>query len=980
MLLTLVVLLGLLPTTAFAVEEENIVIDSVSATITLPTAGAHPVETGTAGDSLYTIAQVRFYDSDSHRLDASDTFKAGETYGIYVSFHPNSGYTIEQTTTATINGMNAIYHTSYGSGANRKFIFRIDNYTVPRPPILGLNIQGITAPVAGETANTSSITINNNNHITISDAKWHKITRSGMTPMGASEKFDAGKQYYLIIQYDLAYGYTVSESAQVMHDLPGGTVGHSSATNTISIAYTVPETYTVTVITDGNGTASADPAKAAEGTTVTLTATPYEGYELDKWEIVSPDALTLSGNSFSMPANDVTVKASFKKAVESIDSVSATITLPTAGAHPVETGIPGDSLYAITRVDFYDSNYHNLDTSDTFKAGETYVIYVRFRPNSGYTIERTATVTINGMSAEYWTSVATEGGKLFIFRIEYTVPRPPILGLNIQGITAPVAGETANTSSITINNNNGVTVSSAQWHKEARSGMTPRGASDKFQAGKRYFLIIEYTLAESYTISERVEIMLDLPGGSAVHDASAKKIVIIYTVPEPTTIDTINIIGITAPAPGKSPVTDGITTDTAGVTLKTVQWLSGANIMGSSDKFVVGETYTLYISYEPQSGYEIFNGVTVTSDLGSSTILNATSERVNIQYTVPEAAAYTVTVTDGTAREVSPANGEEAATIQAKAGSRILLKAAAKDGKVFIGWSGLDGITLYGDGTTTAYATLQFIMPEKNVTVTANYIDESAANVIKNIDISGITTPLAGANPNVSGITVNTESVRFLRAYWALDGAYFGYDKTFEKGEQYCLYVWVELDDGYYAANNVAITADIDYDRAFVRNELVYIYFTVTEDAPDTATVSGKLTSYGSETENVTIHLIPEGTSEAAYEAIVTGNATSYSIANVAPGTYTLRVSKKDHATRDYTLVVGNTNVTQDVKLCLKGDVTGDGAVNIKDFQRLLRHVNKTNPLEGYALACGDITGDGVCNIKDFQRLLRHVNKTNPLF
>lgn len=48
-LLTLVMLLGLLPTTAFAAEKETIL--SMSATVTLPNAGAHPVETGTPGDS-----------------------------------------------------------------------------------------------------------------------------------------------------------------------------------------------------------------------------------------------------------------------------------------------------------------------------------------------------------------------------------------------------------------------------------------------------------------------------------------------------------------------------------------------------------------------------------------------------------------------------------------------------------------------------------------------------------------------------------------------------------------------------------------------------------------------------------------------------------------------------------------------------------------------------------------------------------------
>ena len=57
-LLTLVMLLGLLPTTAFAAEKET--IPSISATVTLPTAGAYPVETGTPGDSSYKIMKVRF--------------------------------------------------------------------------------------------------------------------------------------------------------------------------------------------------------------------------------------------------------------------------------------------------------------------------------------------------------------------------------------------------------------------------------------------------------------------------------------------------------------------------------------------------------------------------------------------------------------------------------------------------------------------------------------------------------------------------------------------------------------------------------------------------------------------------------------------------------------------------------------------------------------------------------------------------------
>jgi hypothetical protein len=124
------------------------------------------------------------------------------------------------------------------------------------------------------------------------------------------------------------------------------------------------------------------------------------------------------------------------------------------------------------------------------------------------------------------------------------------------------------------------------------------------------------------------------------------------------------------------------------------------------------------------------------------------------------------------------------------------------------------------------------------------------------------------------------------------------------------------------------------------------------------------------------VELIQNG--EVAYSITVSGS--EYAIEGVMAGDYTLRVTKANHAPMEFAITVGDGAVTQDAAICPIGDVTGDGVVNIKDFQRLLRHVNKTNPLEDYELACGDVTGDGVCNIKDFQRLLRHVNKTNPLF
>ena len=70
-------------------------------------------------------------------------------------------------------------------------------------------------------------------------------------------------------------------------------------------------------ITDSEGgKVTASPSYAAEGTTVTLTATPDEGYELESLTVKDgADAEVTVGedNTFTMPATDVTVTATFKK-------------------------------------------------------------------------------------------------------------------------------------------------------------------------------------------------------------------------------------------------------------------------------------------------------------------------------------------------------------------------------------------------------------------------------------------------------------------------------------------------------------------------------------------------------------------------------------------------------------------------------------------------------------------------------------------
>ena len=87
--------------------------------------------------------------------------------------------------------------------------------------------------------------------------------------------------------------------------------------------------YSVTVETEGNGTASASPASAEAGTEINLTAVPEEGYHFKEWQVVS-GGVTISGDSFIMPAEDVTVKAVFEQDIPP-EPETYTVTVQTDG-------------------------------------------------------------------------------------------------------------------------------------------------------------------------------------------------------------------------------------------------------------------------------------------------------------------------------------------------------------------------------------------------------------------------------------------------------------------------------------------------------------------------------------------------------------------------------------------------------------------------------------------------------------------------
>ena len=96
-------------------------------------------------------------------------------------------------------------------------------------------------------------------------------------------------------------------------DFSGDAVKAISAEDTGNKTYWAKWTanaYGITVTNDGNGEASADKTTAAEGETVTLTATPNSGYHFERWDVVTGN-VTIDDNTFTMPAEAVAIKAIF---------------------------------------------------------------------------------------------------------------------------------------------------------------------------------------------------------------------------------------------------------------------------------------------------------------------------------------------------------------------------------------------------------------------------------------------------------------------------------------------------------------------------------------------------------------------------------------------------------------------------------------------------------------------------------------------
>ncbi len=232
------------------------------------------------------------------------------------------------------------------------------------------------------------------------------------------------------------------------------------------------------------------------------------------------------------------------------------------------------------------------------------------------------------------------------------------------------------------------------------------------------------------------------------------------------------------------------------------------------------------------------------------------------------------------------------------------------------------------------------------------------------------------------------ESMTFTFSADAIDYAEWIFEKPDEEGVEVAYDIeemeqmFPEVTFEASVSNNVA-TLTISNAQTELYEYMLYAYGGLTAESCagsarmyvipfEGAVVRGMVTSFNSDTDDITIELFAEGSTSADYTDIVKGNTAEFFIVGVAEGTYTMRVSKANHVTREYTLVVEEP-VTFNATINEIGDATMNGELDIYDYQQIVNSAlseENTVPEDitedaSYAKALSDLDEDGIIDVID---------------
>ncbi len=251
--------------------------------------------------------------------------------------------------------------------------------------------------------------------------------------------------------------------------------------------------------------------------------------------------------------------------------------------------------------------------------------------------------------------------------------------------------------------------------------------------------------------------------------------------------------------------------------------------------------------------------------------------------------------------------------------------------------------------------------------------------------------PVPGDRPAVYGSyigpTILPYNMKVLSMQWRkTDNAHtpMGSFDRFEIGESYFLDLRIGFEGGEekgyvypknwkdFKVNGKSVNAWMEYDDN-TDGHVWQVYESYKLVDPSTVgSLAGTVNSFGSDTDTVTVQLFRSGSSAAAYITTATGNAAPYTLSGITPGTYIMKVSKRDHINAEYELTIEGESIQKDVTLRSIGDIDSSGSVTASDALAALQCTVRRLTLSGDDFTAADANADGRISTVDALRILQY--------
>ena len=183
-------------------------------------------------------------------------------------------------------------------------------------------------------------------------------------PATKTQSFTAGTPQNLKTIAELGFtkcgfnfaGWGVSAGAS-QASYADGTSYTASANITFYALWSVIPVYNVNISVNPNGSVTATPATATAGTEITLSNTANAGYEFASYTVTSADgtAIAVTDGKFTMPAKNVTVKATF-------NAINYNINVGTAENGSVEASPTTATVGTSVTLEISPASGYKLDT------------------------------------------------------------------------------------------------------------------------------------------------------------------------------------------------------------------------------------------------------------------------------------------------------------------------------------------------------------------------------------------------------------------------------------------------------------------------------------------------------------------------------------------------------------------------------------------------------------------------------------------